>query len=195
MAKTEVILTQHIVGLGAESDHVKVAAGYARNYLFPQGLAIPLNASNKRRIESLRKRRAEREAHELNTMTELGASLSKMIIKITVKTGADGKMFGSVTAGSIADELKNQFDVTLDRRKIHLDQPIRGLGDHDVELRLHPNVTTSLKVKIESSKPVEIPGVVAAPDGKNARTETEAGRAGREARGAKPRVDKKEAKG
>ena len=79
MAKTEVILTHNIVGLGAESDQVKVAAGYARNYLFPQGLAIPLTGANKRRLEVLRQRRAEREAHELNTMSELAKSLSKLI--------------------------------------------------------------------------------------------------------------------
>ena len=129
MAKTEVILTHNIVGLGGESDQVKVAAGYARNYLFPQGLAIPLTAANKRRIEALRQRRAEREAHELNTMTDLAKSLSKLICVVTVKTGEDGKMFGTVTSGMIADQLKTQFDVTLDKRKIHLEHPIRALGD------------------------------------------------------------------
>ena len=79
MAKTEVILTHNIVGLGGESDQVKVAAGYARNYLFPQGLAVPLTGANKRRLEVLKQRRAEREAHELNTMTELAKSLSKLV--------------------------------------------------------------------------------------------------------------------
>src|SRR6185295_10900528 len=134
MAKTEVILTHNIVGLGGESDQVKVAAGYARNYLFPQGLAIPLTASNKRRLEALKQRRAEREAHELNSMTDLAKGLSKMVLKITVKTGDDGKMFGSVTAGTIADELKHQFEVALDKRKIHLENPIRAVGDYEVEL-------------------------------------------------------------
>src|SRR6266403_495673 len=129
MAKTEVILTHNIVGLGAESDQVKVAAGYARNYLFPQGLAVPLTGANKRRIEVLRQRRAEREAHELNSMTELSKSLSKLVCVITVKTGEDGKMFGTVTAGMIADQLKTQLDVTLDKKKIHLEQAIRALGE------------------------------------------------------------------
>ena len=78
MAKCEVILTHNIVGLGAESDQVKVAAGYARNYLIPEGFAIPLTAANKRRIESLRQRRAEREAHEFNTMSELARSLETL---------------------------------------------------------------------------------------------------------------------
>jgi large subunit ribosomal protein L9 len=153
MAKTEVILTHNIVGLGGESDQVKVAAGYARNYLFPQGLAVPLTSTNKRRIEVLRQRRAEREAHELNTMTELSKSLSKLICLITVKTGDDGKMFGTVTSGMIADQLKTQFDVTLEKRKIHLEAPIRALGDHEIELRLHADVKTSLKVRVESTTP------------------------------------------
>jgi large subunit ribosomal protein L9 len=153
MAKTEVILTHNIVGLGGESDQVKVAAGYARNYLFPQGLAIPLTAANKRRLEALRQRRAERESHELNSMTELAKSLSKLTAVVVVKTGDDGKMFGSVTPGMIADQLKQQFDVTLDRKKIHSETPIRTLGEHEVELRLHGEVNTTLKVRVESSTP------------------------------------------
>ena len=152
--KTEVILTHNIVGLGAESDQVKVAAGYARNYLFPQGFAIPLTGANKRRIEALKQRRAHREAEELNHMTELSHSLAKLVAVITAKTGEDGKMFGSVTAGTIADQLKNQFEVTLDKRKIHLEHPIRTLGEHEVELRLHADVVTKLKLRIESSTPV-----------------------------------------
>ena len=151
--KTEVILTSNVVGLGAESDHVKVAAGYARNYLFPRGLAIPLSMGNKRRIESLRQRRAEREAHEFNTMSELSKGIGKLTLLIKVKTGEDGKMFGAVTAGTIADELGHQFDIHLDKRKIHLDQPIRTLGDHEVELRLHAEITAKVKVHIESTTP------------------------------------------
>lgn len=162
MPKTEVILTHNIVGLGGESDQVKVAAGYARNYLFPQGLAIPLTGANKRRLEALKQRRAEREAHELNTMAELSKSISKLLCVITVKTGEDGKMFGTVTSGMIADQLKTQFDISLDKRKIHLEQPIRTLGEHQIELRLHADVTTTLKVRVDSTtplaEPVAIPG-------------------------------------
>src|SRR5437773_4344673 len=97
MPKTEVILTSNIVGLGAESDQVKVAAGYARNYLFPQHLAVPLTHANKRRIEALRQRRAEREAHEFNTMSELAKAITKLTCLVKVKTGDDNKIFGSVT--------------------------------------------------------------------------------------------------
>ena len=178
MSKTEVILTHNIVGLGAESDHVKVAPGYARNYLYPQGLAIPLTGANKRRIEVLRQRRAEREAHEFNTMSELSKSVSKLTCTIKVKTGEDGKMFGSVTSGTIADELKHLFDISLDKKKIHLDHPIKTLGDHEVELRLHPEVTSTLKVHIESTTP--LPPPPEAP---------EKGREGREGRA--PREDRR----
>src|SRR5438270_6242920 len=159
MAKTEVILTHNIVGLGGESDQVKVAAGYARNYLFPQGLAIPVTGANKRRLEVLKQRRGEREAHELNAMTELSKSLAKLTCVITVKTGEDGKMFGTVTTGMIADQLKTQFDVTLDKRKIHLEHPIRALGEHEIEMRLHQDVVTKLKLRVESTTPVAAPAV------------------------------------
>ena len=163
MAKTEVILTHNIVGLGGESDQVRVAAGYARNYLFPQGFAIPLTGANKRRIEALKQRRAEREAHEFNTMTELAKGVAKLICVLKVKAGDDGKMFGSVTAGMIADELKHQFDITLDKKKIHLEHPIKTLGEHEVELRLHTEVKSTLKVRVESLTPVVVPVIEAAP--------------------------------
>lgn len=183
MAKTEVILTHNIVGLGGESDQVKVAAGYARNYLFPKGFAIPVSAANKRRIESLKQRRAEREAHELNTMTELGKSLSKLLCVIQVKTGDDGKLFGTVTNGAIADQLKTQFDIALDKKKIHIEKAIRALGEYEVEMRLHPDVTSTLKIRVESTTPLpEVP--VAAPAAEAA--EGKEGKEGRPER--KPRA-------
>jgi large subunit ribosomal protein L9 len=165
MAKTEVILIQNVVGLGAESDQVKVSAGYARNYLVPQGLAISQTQTNKRRLEALRQRRAERETLELNSMSELGRSLSKVTLTLAVKTGDDGKMFGSVTAGTIADALRTQLEVSLDKRKIHLEKPIHSLGETDVELRLHPEVRSSVKIIVVSSnpKPEVVAGVAAEP--------------------------------
>jgi len=194
MPKTEVILTHNIIGLGAESDQVKVAAGYARNYLFPQRLAVPLTMANKRQIEALRQRRADREAHEFNTMSELAKGVAKLICLIKVKAGEDGKMFGSVTAGVIADELKHQFDISLDKRKIHLEHPIRTLGDHEIELHLHAEVKGTLKVRVESLTPVAAP-VAAVTDAKP-RTEkrgrhVEEEKAGKpESAEAKPKGDK-----
>ena len=163
MAKTEVILIKNIVGLGGESDQVKVAAGYARNFLIPQGHAIPLSAGNKRRLEALRQRRAEREAHELNAMTELAKSLQKLVLTVKVKTGEDGKMFGHVTNGMIADELKHQFDISIDKRKIHTESGgIKKLGDHEVEMSLHADVKGTLRVKVESLNPPPAPAEVEA---------------------------------
>jgi len=183
MSKTEVILIKNVVGLGAETDHVKVAHGFARNFLIPQGLAIPLTAANKRRLDVLKQRRAERETHELNTMSEIGRSLARLTLHLTVKTGEDGKMFGSITAGMIADELKTQFDAVVDKKKIHLDHPIRTTGDHEVELRLHADVNVMLKVKVESTNPppppVEVPAAPA-PDAKGGAA------SGRPARGPRP---------
>jgi large subunit ribosomal protein L9 len=173
--KTEVILTHNIVGLGGESDQVKVASGYARNYLFPQRLAVPLTQSNKRQIEALRQRRAEREAHEFNTMTELAKGVSKLTCVIKVKAGEDGKMFGSVTAGMIADELKHQFDIALDKRKIYLEHPLRATGEYEIELHLHPEVKGTLKVRVESLTPAAAPATEAAPaaDAKAEKSRTE----------------------
>jgi large subunit ribosomal protein L9 len=154
--KTEVILTHNIVGLGAESDQVKVAPGYARNFLFPHRLAIPLTQANRRHIEALKRKRAEREAHEFNTMTELAKGVQKLICVIKVKAGEDGKMFGAVTAGMIADELKHQFDITLEKKKIHLEHPIKNLGEYEVELHLHADVKSTLKVQLQSLTPAAV---------------------------------------
>lgn len=184
MAKTEVILTHNIVGLGGESDQVKVASGYARNYLIPQGFAIPVTQANKRRLEALRQRRAEREAHELNHMTELSKALQKLVCVIKVKTGEDGKMFGTVTAGMIADELKHQFDISLEKRKIHLTTPIKTLGEHEIDLPLHAEVKTTLKIRVESLNPLAAP--VAAPVDEKPHTEKRARRTEAPAAEAKP---------
>ncbi len=177
--KTEVILTHNIIGLGGESDHVKVAPGYARNFLFPQRLAVPLTQANRLQIEALKRKRAEREAHEFNTMTELAKGVQKLICVIKVKTGDDGKMFGSVTSGMIADELKHQFEISLDKKKIHLEHAIKALGDYEIELHLHPEVKSTLKVQVQSLTPITAPAEAPAPAG----TKPEEGR--------KPRTEKR----
>ena len=161
MAKTEVILTHNIVGLGGESDQVKVAAGYARNFLFPNRLAVPVTSANKRQLESLKQKRAEREANELNHMNDLSKALGKLVLVVKVKTGEDGKLFGSVTSGTIADELKHQFDIALDKKKIHLEHAIRAIGEFEVELNLHAEVKGTLKVRVESTTPLAAPVEVA----------------------------------
>jgi large subunit ribosomal protein L9 len=198
MAKTEVILTHNIVGLGGESDQVRVAAGYARNYLFPQRLAIPVTQANKRHLEALKKKRGEREAHEFNSMSELAKGVSKLICVVKVKTGEDGKMFGTVTTGMIADELKHQFDITLDKRKIHLETPIRTLGEHEIELRLHHDVNATLKLRVESTTPLPASAEGSAEPKDEVRTEKRGRRAEAQveapAAEAKPRATKGAAK-
>ena len=154
MAKTEVILIKPVDGLGGEADQATVAAGYARNYLIPQGYAIPLTGANKKRVESLRDRRQKREAEELAHAKELESSLGKLVLSIRAKTGEDGKMFGSVTSQVIADELMSQFELELDRRKIQLSEAIKVAGEHLVEIRLHPEVNAHLKVMVEGSVPI-----------------------------------------
>jgi large subunit ribosomal protein L9 len=154
MAKTEIILIKNVVGLGGESDQITVAAGYARNYLVPEGLAVPLTQTNKRRIDALRKRRQDRESQELSLMSELGKSLSQVTLTLEVRTGEDGKMFGSVTSATIIETLHTQLDVTLEKRKVHLEKPIHTLGEHSVELRLHPEVRVDLKIVVKSSNPL-----------------------------------------
>jgi large subunit ribosomal protein L9 len=157
MAKTEVILTHNIIGLGGESDNVRVAAGYARNFLFPQRLAVPVTSANKRQLEALKQKRAEREAHEFNHMTDLARALQKLVCVVKVKTGEDGKLFGSVTSGTIADELKHQFDIALHKKKIKLEHAIRAIGEFEVELVLHAEVKGTLKVRVESTTPIVVP--------------------------------------
>lgn len=153
MPKKKVILTANVESLGSESDTVEVAPGFARNYLIPQGLAIPVTRSNARQMEVLQQRRAEREAHELTGSEELAKGVSKLVLVTKVRTGDDGKMFGSVTAAMILDELAHQFDVHLNKKQVNLAEPIRHTGDHDVELRLHADVTCTLKVRVESVNP------------------------------------------
>jgi len=191
MAKTEVILTHNIVGLGGESDNVRVAAGYARNYLFPQRLAVPVTSANKRQIEALKQKRAEREAHEFNHMTDLAKALQKLVCVVKVKTGEDGKLFGSVTSGTIADELKHQFDITLDKKKIHLEHAIRAVGEFEVQLNLHAEVKGTLKVRVESTTPIAAPAAASVeekPHSEKRGKRVEAAAAPAE---VKPKTDKK----
>ena len=154
MAKTNVILIKNVEGLGAESDQVNVTTGFARNYLLPQGLAIPLTQGNERHLAALRKQRQERELLVAKDAKELAAGFKHLMLIIKAKTGDNGKMYGSVTASNIVDQLKQQFDVKIERKKLHIEEPIRTIGDHNVEIRLHSDVSTTLKVRVESSNPL-----------------------------------------
>ncbi len=154
---------------------------------------MPVTSANKRQIEALKQRRAEREAHEFNTMTELAKGISKLICVIKVKTGEEGKLFGAVTAGMIADELKHQFDIALDKKKIQLEHAIRNTGEYEVPLNLHAEVKSTLKVRVESTTPavvVEAPPVEEKPRTEKRGKHHDAEKAGHDAKAKAPKAEK-----
>jgi large subunit ribosomal protein L9 len=167
MAHTEVLLVKPVEGLGGEGDQVKVRAGYARNYLLPRKIAVTLNASNKKHVDSLKKRRAEREQTELSLAQELGKKLEKTSLAFAVKTGEGGKMFGAITATDIHEKLIAS-GVELDKKKIHLFNPVKTIGKHEVKIKLHPDVTIELPFDVVSENPIEPAATEAAPAGEKA---------------------------
>jgi large subunit ribosomal protein L9 len=154
MANTEVLLVKPVDGLGGEGDQVKVRAGYARNFLLPRKIAVQLNAANRKHVDALKKRRAEREQSELSVAQELGKKLEKTSLAFAVKTGEGGKMFGAITAQDIHEKL-TAAGVELDKRKIHLFTPVKTLGKHEVKIKLHPDVTIELPFDVVSENPIE----------------------------------------
>ena len=154
MANSEVLLLKPVDGLGAEGDQVKVRAGYARNFLLPQGMAMPLTQSNRKRVDALKKARALREAKELDGAQALAKQIEKTSIAIAVKTGEGGKLFGAVTVSDIHEKL-TAAGVTLEKRRIHLGQPIKTLGKHEVKIKLHADVSVELSFDVVSENPIE----------------------------------------
>ncbi len=154
MANTEVLLLKPVEGLGGEGDQVKVRAGYARNYLLPQGFATPMTLANRKHVDALRKRRAEREAAELNGAQELAKQLEKLSIAFAVKTGEGGKMFGAITAADLHDKIV-EAGVEIDRKKIHLYTPVKTLGNHSTKIKLHAEVSVELSFDVVSENPIE----------------------------------------
>jgi len=143
----EVILRQHVDNLGRRGEIVKVADGYARNYLLPKKLALKATAGNKQHVERERKIFEAREAEERGQAETLAARLAALTISIARRVGDTEQLYGSVTASDIADFLKEKgFEV--DRRKLILPEPIKALGEHDVPLKLHREVTVPLKVHV-----------------------------------------------
>ena len=153
MAHSEILLIKPVEGLGAEGDQVKVRAGYARNYLLPRAIAVPLTSSNRKQIEALKKRRAEREASELSTARDLAARLEKTRIAFAVKTGDGGRMFGAVTSNDLHEKLA-QAGLEIDKRKILLHTPVKALGQHTVKIRLHADVSVELNFDVVSENPI-----------------------------------------
>ncbi len=153
MAHSEVLLLKPVDGLGAEGDQVKVRAGYARNFLLPRQIAAPVTTANRKQVEALKKRRGEREVHELQGAQELGKKLEKTSIAFAVKTGEGGKMFGAITSSDLYDRLV-QSGIEIDKKKIHLHTPVKTLGKHEVKIRLHPEVSVDISFDVVSENPI-----------------------------------------
>ncbi len=143
----EVILREDVEKLGARGEVVRVAAGYARNFLLPQRLAVAATESNKKIVDQERQAWLKREAKAQNESEDLSKLLDAQTVTITQRAGENDQLFGSVTSKDIADALEAQ-GFNIDRRKILLEEPIRSLGDFTVPVRLHRAVTANLKVHV-----------------------------------------------
>src|SRR5881392_1568817 len=152
MPTTEIILTENVLGLGAEADLVKVRRGYARNYLLPCGKAHEVTPASLRQVDALRAKRAEREARELNEAEELARRIGKARMLFTLETGETGRAFGSVTAQDIVNRLKNELGVEVDRHKIALERPIKDTGEHEVAIKLHHDATAQFAFRVKSAE-------------------------------------------
>ena len=143
----EIILREDIEKLGVRGEVVKVAAGYARNYLLPKRLAVAATESNKKIVEQERQAHLRREAKLKGEAEDLATILGGVTVTIAQKAGENDQLFGSVTAKDIADALEKQ-NFSIDRRKIQLDEPIKQLGEHKITVRLHREVPTEITVQV-----------------------------------------------
>jgi len=143
----EVILREDITTLGKAGEMVRVKPGYARNYLLPHGLAYEATEGNKKRIAAESKARSVRHQSERVGAEREAATLSAVQVRLVGKAGDEGKLFGSITAQDIAEELGRQGH-QVDRRRIELEHPIKTLGEHTVSVRLHPDVHAEVRVSV-----------------------------------------------
>ena len=144
----EVILREHVENLGRRGDVVKVAAGYARNYLLPRKLALAVNEGNRRQIEKEKKIVEAREAQEKAAAEAFAARMAVAELVIARKVGEHDVLYGSVTAADIVHALEAQHQIEFDRKKIQLHEPIKALGEFEVPARVHREVVVTLKVKV-----------------------------------------------
>ena len=145
----EVILREHVESLGRRGDVVKVAEGYARNYLLPRKLALPVTDHNKRQIDRERKAAEARDMEEKSAAEAIAVRLTQLEVEIEIprRVGENETLYGSVTSADIAQALKDKgFDV--DKRKIALAEPLKALGENTVPVKIHRDVTAQIKVKV-----------------------------------------------
>ena len=144
----KVILLQDVKGVGKKDQIVNASDGYARNFLFPQKLAVEATAGAIKGIEKMRKAEAEREAERRAQASATADSLRGKVISMTVKTGAQGRLFGSITSAKVATELKKQHGVEIDKRDIKCEN-IRTVGDVEIEVRVYKDISAKMTVHVE----------------------------------------------
>ena len=144
----KVILQEDVKKVGAKGDVVEVSDGYGRNYLLPRKLAVEANAANLNTAKVKAENKARKLQREADEAKLLGAQLEKLSVRIPIKIGKDGKLFGSVGGGDVAKVLKTAHGLNVDKRKITIQGDVTGAGTYDAIVKLHPEVTTKLKVEI-----------------------------------------------
>ncbi|MFC4402347.1 50S ribosomal protein L9 [Gracilibacillus xinjiangensis] len=144
----KVILTQDVKGKGKKGEVKNVSDGYARNFLFKNNLAVEANQANMSALKAQKNKQAKQEEEEVNEARQLKEKLEKIEVKLTAKSGDGGRLFGSITSKQIAEELKKTHQIKMDKRKIELDQPIRSLGYTNVPVKIHPDVSGTIKVHV-----------------------------------------------
>ena len=149
--RMKLILTNEVTGLGGPGDVVEVAGGYGRNYLVPRGLAMLWTRGAEKQIDLIKRARAARDIRGVDDAKDAAKRLSALTVQLDVRAGAQGRLFGSVSASDIADAVRKAGGPELDRRRIEISTPIRTVGTHQVSVRLHPEVTTTLDVEVRGN--------------------------------------------
>ncbi|MBD7958497.1 50S ribosomal protein L9 [Microbacterium sp. Sa4CUA7] len=150
MAK--LILTNEVAGLGSAGDVIEVKNGYARNYLIPQGFAVAWSRGGEKQVASIRAARDSRAIHDHEEAVALKNSLEGTKVRLAVKAGAEGRLFGSVKTGDVADAVKAAGLGELDKRKIHITTPIKAVGEHEATIRLRDDLTAVITLQVVAAK-------------------------------------------
>ena len=144
----KVILKQDVANLGGAGDIVEVADGFGNNYLLPRNLAMRATKGAVADAEAMRFARVKREAKTFGEAEELKAKLEARAVTVTAKAGEDGTLYGSVGNSAVADAIKDQLGISVDRRRIPMDKPFKHLGTEEIEVRIHPEVTATIRVEV-----------------------------------------------
>ena len=144
----KVILKADIKGVGKKDQIINASDGYARNYLFPKNLAVEANSENMSKLKAKQDSNAFRKAQEKEEAKKIADKLSKILLKIEVRTGENGKIFGGVSSKEIAENLKEKYGIDVDKKKIELKETIKEIGERKVDIRLYEGVIGSLKIDV-----------------------------------------------